>query len=90
MITLAEAKAHLRVDQDDEDTTIQLYIDAARDYIGKYINNSNYPATASVKAAGLLVIGDLYENREGAGEKVIIENPAVARLLHPYREGLGI
>jgi hypothetical protein len=45
---------------------------------------------AAIKAACLLIIGDMYENREGAGEKEIKENPAVQRLLHFYRIGIGI
>lgn len=45
---------------------------------------------SAIKAACLLIIGDLYENREGAGEKEVKENMAVQRLLHPYRIGIGI
>lgn len=35
-VTLAEAKAHLRVDNADEDAVIGGYIAAARDYVEKY------------------------------------------------------
>ena len=50
---------------------------------------AGYPSLSAVpaplKAAMLLMIGDLFEGREGAGEKARVENPAVARLLAPYR-----
>tara|TARA_R110000765_G_scaffold213592_3_gene318643 strand:+ start:82 stop:426 length:345 start_codon:yes stop_codon:yes gene_type:complete len=45
----------------------------------------------SVRAAILLIIGDLYENREGQVAGVTLdENPAVIRMLHFYRVGLGV
>jgi uncharacterized phiE125 gp8 family phage protein len=40
---------------------------------------------APLRAAVLLLTGDLYENREAGGAKVLAENPAVQRLLSPYR-----
>ena len=81
---------HLRVDQSTEDTLIQIYIDAAQDYIKNFLNVPVLPQNSSIKAAALLIVGDLYENREGAGEKEVKENPAVMRLLYPYREEIGI
>lgn len=45
----------------------------------------------SVRAAILLIIGDLYENREGqVAGMTLEENPAVIRMLHFYRVGLGV
>lgn len=38
-----------------------------------------------IKAAILLTIGDLYENREGQGTQDLKENQAVMRLLYPYK-----
>lgn len=51
---------------------------------------AGYGATAAsvpapLRAAVLLLTGDLYENREAGGAKALIENPAVQRLLSPYR-----
>lgn len=40
---------------------------------------------ASIKAAILLLTGDLFENREAQGEKVLSVNETVRRLLLPYR-----
>lgn len=90
LVSLSEAKSHLRVDISDDDTLIQVYIDAAVDYIAKYLNDENFPFAPSVKAGCLLVIGDLYENRKGAGEKDVKPNPAVINLLYPYRKEIGI
>jgi uncharacterized phage protein (predicted DNA packaging) len=98
VVTLAEVKLHLRITQNNEDSLLQLYIEAAEDYIRNFLNTgilgfSDSPQTATpsaIKAAALLTIADLYENREGAAEKEIKENPAVMRLLYPYRENIGI
>lgn len=95
IITLAEAKLHLRastyVDSPDpEDTLINIYIGAAEDHIRNYLDREIIPSKSAIKAAALLLVGDLYENREAAGEKEIKENPAVNRLLFPYRRNLGV
>lgn len=95
IITLSEARLHLRaatyVDSPDpEDTIISVYISAAEDYITRYLDREILPVNGSIKAAALLIVGDLYENREGAGEVEIKENPAVKRLLFPYRRNIGI
>lgn len=90
LISLSEAKSHLKVDQSDEDTLIQLYIDASQQYIATFLNNPSFAFNPAIKAACLLMVGDLYENREGGTEKEIKPNPAVMNLLHPYRKELGI
>jgi uncharacterized phage protein (predicted DNA packaging) len=99
VVTISEAKQHLRVDQDYDDELIKLYIDAAHDYIENLLNTgipglSDSPpeqeAPAAIKSAALLIVSDLYLNREGASEKDIKENSAVMRLLYPYREEIGI
>lgn len=110
IVDLATAKAHLRVSSSDEDTLIELYMDAAEKHIVNFlddvylgtvrpedpddwedeptINADDIPS--AIKAAQLLLIADLYENREAQSEKAITENPAVVRLLYPYRINLGV
>ena len=43
---------------------------------------------SSLKSAILLTLGDLYENRESSMPSGIVENPAVQRLIDPYRLSL--
>lgn len=48
------------------------------------------PLPNPLKFAMLLVIGDLYANREGGGEKSYNINPAVQNLLSFYRLEMGV
>lgn len=97
IVTLDEAKKHLKVDQDSEDTLITRLIQAAEESIEKYIQctipNKNLPTPnvpASIKQAALLIISDLYENR-GANMDVELKiNPSFAWLLDPYRKNMGM
>jgi len=91
MMTLDDVKLHLRVDHDDEDDTISLYLDAAIGAVAEYLN-ADYddlvtdPDTPSpIKAAVLLAVGDLYANREAVVERQLFSNPTYERLLNPYR-----
>lgn len=89
--TSTEAKMHLKVDNTDEDDLIDIFIEAAEDFIEVYLDRETVPDKAAIKAAALLIIGDLYENR---GAQIVgtitSENPAVMRLLQPYRRNIGI
>lgn len=100
VLTLEEIKAHLRVDGSAEDAQLTLLGEAAEDYASQYLGRSlpwlddlGAPVSvpASIRAALLLVVGDLYENREGVVVGTIVAvNPTVERLLHFYRVGLGV
>lgn len=100
VLTLEEIKAHLRVDGSAEDAQLTLLGEAAEDYATQYLNRSlpwlddlgaPVPVPASIRAALLLIVGDLYENREGVVVGTIVAvNPTVERLLHFYRVGLGV
>ncbi len=89
-VTLSEAKAQCRITNSLEDTLIQIYIDAADDWIANYLNTSNFTSVAAIKAAALLIVHDLYDNRGATGDKDFKPNPAVERLLFPYRENMGV
>jgi hypothetical protein len=87
LVTLAEAKAHLRVLANDQDTDITMKALAASDIVIDYIKRpahgwTDTTAPALVKAAILLVLGALFEDREG-GDPI---SDAVKSLLHRYRD----
>ena len=95
-LKLAEVKLHLRVDHNAEDSLIQQYMAAAHDQVEQFLDrsvpwdvtsaapNGEYPA--AVRSGELLIIGDLYRNRETNSEP----GTALYRLLFPYRVGLGV
>lgn len=90
VVTLSEAKLHLRVTSTSEDSLITLYIEAAQEYIQNFLNRPSVPYTASVRSAALLIIGDLYEHRQANLDMQSYVNPTVMNLLYPYREEIGI
>ena len=91
-VSLAETKEHLRIRSADttQDVVLAIYMDAADDWIANFLNQCPFQQTSAIKAAALLIIGDLFENREGGSEKEIKENPAVCNLLYPYRINMGM
>lgn len=50
----------------------------------------NNPLPNPLKFAMMLIIGDLYANREAGGEKAYQVNPTVQNLLHFYRLNIGM
>lgn len=98
VVTLAEAKLHLRVTTTAEDDIITLYIGAAQEYIRNVLNrripgedqtSPNIPL--DIKQAALLIIGGMYEFRSDKIAGTSVENnPAVMNLLFPYRAEMGM
>lgn len=89
MISLEEAKNHLRIelDQCEDDGAIQTMIEAASAHIHEYLHTGIIiPPPAPIKAAALLLVADLYQNRErqSAGQQLFI-NRTFEMLLQPYR-----
>lgn len=69
-VTLADAKLHLRVDHNDEDTLIQDFIDSAKASADRYLNNpftdrdgSPLPMPIVIKTWVLRRVTFLYEQR---------------------------
>jgi hypothetical protein len=108
MLTLAEIKAQLRLDQDDnsEDLHLEGLAAAAVESVELSINRKLYrsgadltadssaPAgamvmTAGLKIAALMVLSDLYNNREASAFTKIEVNPAVQKLIQPHRRMPG-
>lgn len=85
LLTLAEAKAHCRIDDNTEDALISGLIDAAEKTILLYLNTEELPDEAPVHAAALMLVGALFENREAITDRPLSDNHLYARLLAPYR-----
>ncbi|THK38112.1 phage gp6-like head-tail connector protein [Ensifer sp. MPMI2T] len=102
LLDLALVKKHLRVSFSDDDVEIEAYQAAAESIVTEYLDREVYveggsptsgddgtaiEVTAPIKAAILLLVGDLYENREAdpklEGDAVLPR--AVRALLAPYR-----
>lgn len=91
IITLADAKAHLNITDETDDTMIAEKIGAAEawvaDFTGEdFLDEEAFPdgAPAPVKEAIRKFVADLYENRE-ASLAGIAAPFGVADLLAPYR-----
>jgi uncharacterized phage protein (predicted DNA packaging) len=85
--TLDEVKQHLRIVTADDDALLSVYAEAAERYVNDVTGEvlSALQENPMAKAAVLLIVGDLYENREGSSEVQLKENPTVDRLLWPLR-----
>lgn len=105
IVTLAEAKLHLRVDSSDENSLIQIYIDAAETAVSNYLNRTLYEFDAgsdldglvmnsALKSAVLLQVGHLYANREAVSQQpgnYMLELPLGLKwLIDPYRIEMGV
>ena len=102
LIELSDARRHLVVIHDMDDELITDYVNAAQDYIEQYIGRSvpwtdggdppvPVPVPESIKQAVRLLVGDSYALREGSVTGTIYTaNPAVLRLLNPYRVTWGV
>ncbi|WP_028605316.1 head-tail connector protein [Ottowia thiooxydans] len=86
MVTLEEAKNHIRVDQDEDDAAILAMIDAAEAAALDYLDLDELPDAAPVHAAVLMLVGSLYTRRESQSDGPIVENRLFTRLLDPYRK----
>lgn len=90
MVTLQEAKNHLRVTHESEDELIEQNLNAAVDFVNKscFINMAELtPIPNALKQAVLLLMADYYENREAHIFKNLTTNKAVENTLRLYRAG---
>lgn len=99
LVDMPTIKAHLRVTDTSEDTLITIYAQAAEEWIVNFIDgpipgpdkDPPEPVPFSIKAASLLIVGDLYEIREAQiVADSINPNQTVRDLLYPYRVNLGV
>ena len=90
LVTLDEAKAHLRIDGADSDGEITLLTEAASEVVLRYIkvpSEEEIPADGadSVKAATLLVLGNLFRFGGDELNPETVLSLSVRAVLHSLR-----
>ena len=97
LVTLDDAKDHLRIDTDDEDMHLELLVNAASDAVLNYLkidgtiyvdSSDNIDPPYAVQAATLLMTGYLYrlrDNNEGGEYQQGYLPMPVTALLYPLR-----
>lgn len=85
MITLEQAKVHLRIDGNHEDADIEERLAMASAIVGDYValqGGDSVFGPRVMDAATLLVLGELYANREAHADPI---SPTVRALLQRQR-----
>lgn len=85
MITLIEAKSHLRMDHSAEDADITLKLKLANAIVNDFIGMDQFSADYNediADAATFLVLGELYANREALADPL---SPSVKTILERLR-----
>ena len=95
MVTLEEAKDHMRVDGPGEDGLISTYIAAAENHIRRYCGQDfEDELPAIVKVAALMIVAGMYEVRQSSlttsGTTGFKVNPLVYSYLEQYRKNRGV
>lgn len=98
MLTLEQAKLHLRVDHPDDDTYITALCAVAQEYIQGVLTPAPTDAvpepvapavTETQRHAARLLVGHWYANREAASEKALSEVPMAVRMLLDFNKSAG-
>lgn len=90
ILTLDEARSHLRYDGDANDKEIEGLIAAADAVIRKHCDANTDFTNAAIKHAALLLIGYWDENRAAESANEWFLPQAVLALLTPYRTPTAI
>ena len=98
--SVSELKQQLRIDGNEEDSLLQLYLDSALDLLEDNLNRTVVLLTAedstevvydnAMKGAHLQIAGDQYKNRELTSDKSLNEVPtSVAKFIESRRTWFG-
>ena len=97
MVTLSEAKLHMKVANTTEDALIQSYIDGAVNFIQRYCGQNFEDAVPPiVKVACLMIVAGMYEGRQHTyapdafKSSQIVVNNLVYDYLEQHRVNRGI
>lgn len=69
IVSLEEAKQHMRIDTGEDDIYIQMLITAAEQFVSNVTGKTFDDTNALAKTICLLIIADLYDKREITTEK---------------------
>ena len=88
VVTVDEARAHLRIDHDEEDAYLVGLIAKAQAVAEDYCRVSfSDQAPEPVRLAVLLMVSHYYENRDNSDKQVYVTmRIAFENLLYPYRD----
>ena len=88
VVSVAEAKAHLRLESDEEDAFIESLIEQAQAVAEDYCRVTfESPAPEPVRLAVLLMVAHYYENRDTPERQTYVTlRMAFENLLYPYRD----
>ena len=92
LVTLTQAKAHLRIDGTVEDADVTLKLAQAEDIVTDYLGDAADPTWTDatvpprVQAAVLFTLGDLYSDRGDEERRAAPLSAAVQRILERLRD----
>ena len=88
IVTVAELKAHLRVQESAEDVYLETLLAQAQAAAEDFCRVTfSVPAPQAVRLAVILMASHYYENRDNADKQVFITmRMAFEDLLYPYRD----
>lgn len=88
VVSVAEAKAHLRLESDEEEAFIESLIEQAQAVAEDYCRVTfESPAPEPVRLAVLLMVAHYYENRDTPERQIYVTlRMAFENLLYPYRD----
>jgi uncharacterized phage protein (predicted DNA packaging) len=89
IVTLAEAKAHLRVDTADDDALITGLVEAATEMVESWLSRDLYDAASTpraIKVAITMIVAHWYINTEAVAPEAMTQLPiGIDDMLSPYR-----